>query len=608
LRFTVVLIKPSRYDRDGYPITWYRSILPSNSLAVMYGLARDSVRRNVLGEQVELKLEVWDETNQRIEPRRIISAIRRQGGRGLVCLVGVQSNQFPRAIDLARQFLDANLPVVVGGFHVSGCVSMLSELPAELREAQSMGISLFAGEAEDGRFDELLRDAWGGTLKPIYNHLPKLPNLEGQPLPYLPASEIHRCYKYVTSFDLGRGCPYQCSFCTIINVQGRKSRFRSVDDLEKIIRECAAQGINSFFVTDDNFARNKLWESFFDRLIHLRESENLGVQLMIQVDTLCHKIPNFIEKAAKAGVCRAFIGLENINPDNLVGAKKLQNKITEYRTMLQAWHSHGIYTWVGYIIGFPADSKQSILRDIEIIKKELPTDVLEFFVLTPLPGSEDHRTMLQQGVWMDGDLNKYNTHDRVSHHLHMSDREWEEAYDAAWRSYYSAQHMETIARRHARSEGRDPKGVLRNLIDFKLIYELEGVHPLEGGIFRLKYRNDRRPGLPREWPGIFHLKLAGQVAHKTWQYLKYNRLAQDIARRTRASPDRYSYMDTALTPAAEEDVDKLKLFSETAGAAGAVERKRKADEYRSKFERTFAHLAETQPHPANERASAEDRT
>ena len=49
----------------------------------------------------------------------------------------------------------------------------------------------------------------------------------------------------------------------------------------------------------------------------------------IQVDTLCHKIPGFIEKATKAGVRRAFIGLENINPDNLIAAKKRQNKITE---------------------------------------------------------------------------------------------------------------------------------------------------------------------------------------------------------------------------------------------------------------------------------------
>ena len=72
------------------------------------------------------------------------------------------------------------------------------------------------------------------------------------------------------------------------------------------------------------------------RLIALREKDGTPLGLMIQVDTLCHRIPNFVEKAKQAGVTRVFIGLENINPDNLVAAKKRQNKITEYRKMLLA--------------------------------------------------------------------------------------------------------------------------------------------------------------------------------------------------------------------------------------------------------------------------------
>ena len=100
---------------------------------------------------------------------------------------------------------------------------------------------------------------------------------------------------------------------------------------------------------------------------------------MIQVDTLCHKIPNFVEKAKRAGVTRVFIGLENINPDNLAAAKKRQNKITEYRKMLLAWKAQGIITLAGYILGFPADTPDTIRRDIAIIQKELPLDILEFF-------------------------------------------------------------------------------------------------------------------------------------------------------------------------------------------------------------------------------------
>ena len=140
-------------------------------------------------------------------------------------------------------------------------------------------------------------------------------------------------------------------------MQGRKSRFRTPDDLEKIIRANIAQGIDRFFITDDNFARNSDWEILLDRVIKLKE-EGVHVGFTIQVDTLCHKIPNFIEKATAAGVKRVFIGLENINPDNLIAAKKRQNKITEYRQMLQKWRSHGAITFAGYILGFPADTKE----------------------------------------------------------------------------------------------------------------------------------------------------------------------------------------------------------------------------------------------------------
>ena len=118
-------------------------------------------------------------------------------------------------------------------------------------------------------------------------------------------------------------------------MQGRKSRYRSPDDVEAIIRGNLAQGIDHFFITDDNFARNKNWEPIFDRLIELREQRGPDqFHFIIQVDTLCHRIPHFIEKAARAGVTRVFIGLENINPDSLLGAKKKQNRIAEYRKML----------------------------------------------------------------------------------------------------------------------------------------------------------------------------------------------------------------------------------------------------------------------------------
>src|SRR5437868_6368405 len=462
--FDFYMIKPSHYDDDGYPIVLWRTILPSNSLAALNGLARDAAQREVLGPNVRMNLVAIDECNQHVVPARIVRDIKRRGAKALIGLVGVQSNQFHHALDLAREFRAAGLPVVIGGFHVSGCLSMLKEIPPEIQEALDMGCSLFAGEAEEGRLDQVFRDAWAGELKPIYNYLKDLPSISSVPVPWMPKESLARNSGQWSSFDLGRGCPFQCSFCTIINVQGRKSRFRTADDLEGIIRENLAQGIKAFFITDDNLARNKDWESFFDRLIKLNEEEGLKANLTIQVDTLCHRIPNFIDKAKRAGVMRAFIGLENINPDNLLAANKRQNKITEYRHMLQQWHERGIFTLAGYILGFPADTKESILRDIEIIKRELPIDILEFFFLTPLPGSEDHKKMLAKGVWMDPDINKYDLNHRVSHHPKMSDQEWEDAYRAAWSAFYTLDHIGTILKRAAAIKNGRPKQILSTML------------------------------------------------------------------------------------------------------------------------------------------------
>ena len=405
-RFQAILIKPSHYDADGYVIQWWRSTIPSNSLASVHGLISECAARKALGPDTDIEVEAYDECNTVIDVKGTIREIREAGG-GFVGLIGVQSNQFPRALDLARQFRAADVPVAIGGFHVSGCLAMLPELPPDLKEALDLGITLYAGEAE-GRMDVFLRDMAAGTAKPIYNYMDDLPDMASATYPILPRETVTRVAGHYASFDAGRGCPFQCSFCTIINVQGRKSRYRTADDVEGIVRANAAQGITRFFVTDDNFARNKNWEPILDRLIELREKDGFRIRLMLQVDTLCHRIPGFIEKAARAGCTAVFIGLENINPESLMGAKKRQNKIWEYREMFLAWRQAKVMTFAGYILGFPTDTPETIARDIEIIKKELPVDILEFFYLTPLPGSEDHKNLHVRGVPMDPDMNNYD--------------------------------------------------------------------------------------------------------------------------------------------------------------------------------------------------------
>ncbi len=564
MRFCLILVKPSHYDDNGYVIQWFRSAIPSNSLAALYGLALDCAQRRILGEDVDLDIHTFDETNTRIIPEKLAAMIE-EAGAGMVMMVGVQSNQFPRALDLSKPLRDRGIQVGIGGFHVSGTMSMLGGVDPDLDKARALGISLFAGEAE-GRLEEVLCDAANGTLKPLYNYMADLPGIEGTPIPLITALRAWRTAGRMTSFDAGRGCPFQCSFCTIINVQGRKSRRRSPDDIEKIVRENVAQGLHSFFITDDNFARNQDWEPILDRLIAIRENEGMKLTFVLQVDTLCHKIPNFIEKCARAGVRRVFIGLENINPDSLVGAKKRQNKITEYRKMLLAWKAAKVITYAGYILGFPNDTVDSIVHDIEIIKRELPVDMLEFFFLTPLPGSEDHQKLVRAGVPLDPDLNRYDLNHVTASHDRMSREEWERAYHTAWKTYYTLEHMEAVLRRIVATRGKASNAILL-LTWFKGSIDIEKMHPLESGFLRMKFRRDRRPGMPvvpvwKFYPGYF-VETVRKLVEFGGLYLRLRKIYVRIKR----DAHKYDYQDIALTPVSDDDLENLELFHSPAAEA-----------------------------------------
>jgi hypothetical protein len=256
-----------------------------------------------------------------------------------------------------------------------------------------------------------------------------------------------------------------------------------------------------------------------------------------------------------------------------MAAKKRQNKITEYRKMLLAWKAQGMMTLAGYILGFPADTPESIRRDIAIVQKELPLDVLEFFCLTPLPGSEDHQILWKNGIEMDPDLNNYDTEHACTAHAKMSKAEWEAIYHEAWSLYYTPAHMKTLMRRTA-ATGGPLVSLVKLLFTFATTDRVEKVHPLQSGIIRLKRRSERRPGLPREsrwafWPRFAwetfykHAIMAGTIGRLlVWKMA----IAHDPAAST--------YMDQALTPVCDDD-ETLDLFTKTGGAAAAIAHVRK---------------------------------
>lgn len=490
----IYLIKPSQYDDDGYVVRHWRGVLPSNTLACLAALTEDVVAKKVLGKSLNIKVHLLDESVDPIPVKRICRSQRSRRTKTIVCLVGVQTNQFPRAADLAMEFRKADLTVMLGGFHVSGYLALMPEIPADIQALMDAGVTVVMGEVEE-TWGDLLRDAVAGELKPLYNFLDDKPDLADKPLPVIQKKYLKR---FVASnfgtLDCGRGCPFECSFCTIINVQGRKMRYRSAEQIAEAVRHnYHRHGISFYFFTDDNFSRNRNWETILGALTRLREEEGIPLQFMMQVDVLAWKIPNFLEKAQRAGCTNVFIGMESISAENLMAAGKKQNRVEDYRKMIEAYRSAEISTHVAYIVGFPADTETSVRRDVARLIEEVQPDHASFFILVPLPGSRDHLEMFRRGEWMDPDFNRYDSHHEVTHHPNLRRGELRELYREAWRAFYSFENMKTVLQ-------RAPRHIYWNHLSRFMWYKnsvvTEDRHPMMCGFFRLKGRKNRRPGHP----------------------------------------------------------------------------------------------------------------
>lgn len=497
--FHVVLVKPVRYDDDGYPIQWRRIVYPHFALTLLNGLIEDCGARQVLGPDVAITTEAHDDQCGIPPVAEMIGRIRSASAGGMLMIVGAHTAQFPRGADIARQFRAAGIPAIIGGSHVSGCMTTLPEPTPELRDMLDLGVSLFVGEAEE-RLDEVVRDAFAGTMKPIYNHAGASANMATALLPHrVPQTVRDKLLLGVdpmNPLEAGRGCPFLCSFCTVINVHGRRPRSRTADAVADFVRMSVAGRNTRFLFTDDNFARNENWRAILEKLIELKEVEGVRFSFVIQVDTQSDRDPDFIPMAARAGCVQVFVGMESINPEALKSVAKKQNSVSRYRRFFSEWKRHGIVVMCGYIIGFSTDTPETVRRDVDIIKRELPIDLLYTFILTPLPGSDDHSALVKKGVPLDPDLARYTTFHATTAHPHMSGPELEALYRETWGLYYTDEHCERVMARHLACGGN-----LDDLTPFQLVarnaFAVENINPAEYGIIRMKRRRERRHGLPR---------------------------------------------------------------------------------------------------------------
>jgi hypothetical protein len=191
----------------------------------------------------------------------------------------------------------------------------------------------------------------------------------------------------------------------------------------------------------------------------------------------------------------------------------------------------------GYIIGLPFDTKEGVAGDIRYLMDVIQPDQASFFMLTPLPGSHDHLEMKKRGEWMDPDFNKRDSFHPVINHPNMTAEEWTEAYEEAWKVFYSKENLTAILSRWS----HNPR-VYWNLVFVHMWYKnaalIEKQHPMIAGFFRLKDRRSRRPGFSIDPLPVHLWKRAKEVGRLFVSWIRFLKEMEEIWLQTRPRSER----------------------------------------------------------------------
>jgi radical SAM superfamily enzyme YgiQ (UPF0313 family) len=530
----VYFVKPSKYDDRGRVAWFWKGVLPNNTLTVLAAL-NDAWNRSHAASGVHLETVLWDEqVNGPVLPetvRRIGARADADGAEVLIGLAGVQTNQYPRGRDLALQFRRAGFPVLFGGFHVSG-------YPESRAFLESCGVTTVVGEAET-IWADIVDDFLAGRLDPSYSVTDGIraktgsgevvvPRITEALLPTIDDAYRRRFTSPgMTTIDTSRGCPFTCSYCSVKNVMGRTMRARDPRAVVRWIRDAATRhGIDSLFIVDDDFFRSPAWEPILEGMAEYRRQGG-DLSFMMQVDAEAaafddlapgetpssqrQKCERFLRLAAEAGCYSAFVGFETFNPRNLIAATKVQNlekahrrardgaafevalaAVKEkYRRVCRNWHRHGVAVHCGYMLGFPYDDPECGRQAAEWLL-DVGVDLASFFVVTPLPGTEDHDRAVRDGTIADWDFNQYDSQHMVSQHPRMTGAQVMRAYREAYRTFYSvgntlrsllSLHRVAGLTRYARTS------MVRQWLYYCYSYRA-GRHPMLGGIWRRHVSRD----------------------------------------------------------------------------------------------------------------------
>ncbi len=537
-RLVVALVHPSNYDHadlcggSSYVQTYARGVIPCNTLRVLQSLTHDALRDPQYAD-MQTEVAIFEDSirSQQRAFHRLLSRFPSEDTLLVVGMVGVQSNQFPRGLDLCRRALKHGATVVWGGPHITASINTSLKgistidpmrpgvpsphrMPPEIQQLlETPGVVVFHGDADsDNAWAHVLQDIVAGRARNY--HEAGLAQDIAEPGGVYDAAYLRAFASPVAAIDTERGCPFKCKFCAAIQAHGRTVRSRDPHAVvDWVRRQCESFGgrITILFASD-NLARSPHWRELLAGLKQLREK---GYQFNIwaEADVLCNSGPNrgFFEAYAAAGGQGLFFGIESMNKKNIAAAGKKQNVIGQLPQLFAECQAHGIAPEGGYIIGFEHDSPESIAEDVRNLSRAGMARA-SFFMKTLLPGSEDWADAEANGVAVNPDLNTYDSTVANYAHENMTNEQWTRAYQLAVRTFYGTENMiETLTRyKDATRRWR----LVKAFLWYRWAYVVEKSHPMIAGLYRHRPFSERRPGYS-------HNSRLRHLAGEAWRHLRY---------------------------------------------------------------------------------------
>jgi hypothetical protein len=465
-RLRVVILKPSKYGQNGYVERFRRGFMPNSTIPYL----RSMTPEHVDGIPIEIHcIDEYVRTNL-----DYFHLLRKADCPTLLALVGVQSHQFQRSLDLAAYARSNGVEnCVIGGPHPMTCDTVM---------LQNRGISFSLAEAEMVWL-HILRDALSGELRPVYGQDQRWDQHLESPVVIPPSKrDLRRYIVPMLGLYPARGCPFTCNFCSVIKIAGRQIRSQSIETTVQSLRAAKAAGVRMVMFTSDNF--NKYADG--RELLECMIEEKIGLPFFVQCDTQIAKQEDFISLLARAGCFQIFVGVESFSRKVLLAARKTQNHPTLYGDIAMLCRRYGISSHFSNIIGFPEDTEANIREHLDVLKG-LDPDIASFYILVPLPGTQQYDEFLADGRIFETNLDRFDAQSVTWRHDHLSPPILEDWLFRCYQEFNSPSHIARTTR-----DSLAPGRVWSNLLPslglalFTRFAARRRTHPMSGGIGRVR--------------------------------------------------------------------------------------------------------------------------